>query len=238
MATAALWGFVANAPLLLGAAIGLRTRIADRVHGLLLAFAAGALISAVGVNLAVEALDAGAFSTLAAGLAVGAIVFVVGNVALERRIGRDRKVADGAAVAAGAIALGALLDGVPESAAIGISLAETGAPSVALIVAVAASGFPESVGAAHDARVAGQAPRTVLLTWGAIVVATTIACVAGSEFLTGGGEPIAFVKGIAAGAILAMLADTLIPEAYQHGGRAAGLVTVLGFAVALFLSGL
>ncbi len=237
MAAAALWGFVANASLLLGAAIGLRARISNRLHGLLLAFAAGALISAVGVNLAVEALDAGSFATLAAGLAAGAVVFVVGNLALERRIGRDRKVADGAAVAAGAIALGALLDGVPESAAIGISLTETGAPSVALIVAVAVSGFPESVGAAHDARLAGQSPSTVLLTWGAIIVATTVACVVGSELFAGGGEPIAFVKGIAAGAILAMLADTLVPEAYEHGGRAAGLVTVLGFAVALFLSG-
>lgn len=236
MATAALWGFLANASLLIGAVIGLRARIAPRVHGLLLAFAAGALISAVGVQLTVEALEAGSYTTLSLGLATGALVFVLGNLALERRLGRDKKVADGAAVAAGAIALGALLDGVPESAAIGISLAETGSPSVALIFAVAASGFPESVGAAHDARIGGQRARTVLMTWGGIIVATTLASIIGHELLAGGGEPIAFVKGIAAGAILAMLADTLIPEAYEHGGRAAGLVTVLGFTVSLLLA--
>lgn len=237
MATAAFWGLVSASSLLLGALVGLRVRLSDRVHGLLLAFGAGALISAVGVELAAEGLAEGSVLTLAGGLAVGACLFVGGNVLLERRgPGRERRVADGSAVAGGALALGALLDGVPESAAIGLGLAQGEGVGVALVAAVFLSNFPESVGAAHDARESGSRPAGVLWLWTGIVLACVVACVLGRALLGGGGEPVAFVQGLAAGGILAMLADTMIPEAYEHGGRAAGLVTVLGFTVALALS--
>lgn len=235
MLDAALWGLLASSSLLLGAVVGLRVRLSTRVHGLLLGFGAGALISAVGVELALDGLEQGSMTTLAAGLGLGGAVFVAGNLALERRTGRRGRVADGASLAAGALALGALLDGIPESAAIGLGLAQGDEVSVALVGAVFLSNFPESVGAAHDAREAGQSPGAVVRLWLLIVLACTLACVAGRELLTGGGEPVALVQGVAAGGILAMLADTMMPEAYEHGGRAAGLVTVLGFAIALAL---
>lgn len=236
MAAAALWGLLASSSLLIGALVGLRVRLSEHVHGLLLAFGAGALISAVGVELAAEGLAAGSLGALAGGLAIGALLFVGGNLLLERRGGRRRRVADGKTAAGGALALGALLDGVPESAAIGLGLAHGEGVGVALVAAVLLSNFPESVGAAHDARAGGARPAAVLRLWALIVVACVVASVLGRELLAGGGEPVTVVQGIAAGGILAMLADTMMPEAYEHGGRAAGLVTVLGFAVALALS--
>lgn len=237
MAAAALWGLISASSLLIGAIVGLRVRLSDRVHGLLLGFGAGALISAVGIELALEGLEEGSVLTLSAGLAVGACLFVGGNLLLERRgPGREARVADGASVAGGALALGALLDGVPESAAIGLGLAQGEGVGVALVAAVFLSNFPESVGAAHDAREAGARPGAVLRLWLGIVLCCVVACVLGRELLGGGGEPVTFVQGLAAGGILAMLADTMIPEAYEHGGRAVGLVTVLGFTVALALS--
>lgn len=236
MAAAALWGLLASSSLLVGALVGLRVRLSEHVHGLLLGFGAGALISAVGIELAAEGLAEGSLAALAGGLAVGALLFVGGNLLLERRGGRRRRVADGRTAAGGALALGALLDGVPESAAIGLGLARGEGVGAALVGAVLLSNFPESVGAAHDARAGGARPAAVLRLWGLIVVACVVASVLGRELLAGGGEPVAVVQGIAAGGILAMLADTMMPEAYEHGGRAVGLVTVLGFAVALALS--
>lgn len=236
MAAAALWGLISASSLLIGAIVGLRVRLSERVHGLLLGFGAGALISAVGVELAAEGLREGSVVTLAVGLGLGACLFVGGNVLLERRGARQPRVADGASIAGGALALGALLDGVPESAAIGLGLAQGEGVGVALVAAVFLSNFPESVGAAHDARRSGAAPAAVLRLWTGIVLACVVACVLGRELLGGGGEPVTLVQGLAAGGILAMLADTMIPEAYEHGGRAVGLVTVLGFTVALALS--
>lgn len=237
MAAAALWGLLASSSLLVGALVGLRVRLSERVHGLLLGFGAGALISAVGIELAAEGLAEGSLGALAGGLTVGALLFVGGNLLLERRGGRRRRVADGrTAAAGGALALGALLDGVPESAAIGLGLAHGEGVGVALLAAVLLSNFPESVGAAHDARAGGARPAAVLRLWALIVVACVVASVLGRELLAGGGEPVTVVQGIAAGGILAMLADTMMPEAYEHGGRAVGLVTVMGFAVALALS--
>ena len=135
-----------------------------------------------------------------------------------------------------ALVLGALLDGIPESAAIGISLLGGGGVGVAMVAAVFLSNIPESMSATTGLKASGRSAGWILRLWALVVAASTLAAVAGYALLGGASEEtVAFIQTFAAGAILTMLADTMMPEAVEHAGRLVGLLTVLGFAVAFFL---
>jgi zinc transporter, ZIP family len=136
-----------------------------------------------------------------------------------------------------ALVLGALLDGIPESAAIGISLLGGGGVGVAMVAAVFLSNIPESMSATTGLKASGRSTGWILGLWALVVGASTLASVAGYALLGGASEEtVAFIQTFAAGAILTMLADTMMPEAVEHAGRLVGLLTVLGFAVAFFIS--
>ena len=240
MSEAVLWGVVAASSLVAGALVGGLIRIPQRSIGLLMGFGAGALISAVSFDLADEALSAGGADSLAVGLAVGALSYYLGDRALESagRHGRRRR-PHGADAEAGATALllGALLDGIPEQAAIGLGLATGGQVGAALVAAVFISNVPESLASAEAMRQAGRPRSHVVRLWGAVGLVCVGATVLGYLVLEGvSGNVQGAVQGFAAGAILVMLTDAMIPEALKHGGRTTGLVTVLGFAVAVLLS--
>jgi ZIP family zinc transporter len=228
-----LWGVISCSSLIVGAVIGLKVKTRPQVTGLLLGFGAGALISAVSFELAAEALHVGGTDSLAAGLAAGAATYFVGSRLLGRRHGTHP-----AASGTGALlALGALLDGVPESAALGLTLTQGGGVSVALLAAIFISNLPESAGSATIMRKGGSGDREVLGLWLGVAAAGVVACVLGFVLLDGASDNIvAAVQAFAAGAILTMLVDTMIPEATKTGGDKTGLATVLGFAVALLLS--
>ena len=151
---------------------------------------------------------------------------------------RVAKAASGAAASSGlALVLGALLDGIPESAAIGISLIGGGGVGVAMVAAVFLSNIPESMSATTGLKASGRSTGWILGLWALVVAASTVASVLGYALLGGASqETVAFIQTFAAGAILTMLADTMMPEAVEHAGRLVGLLTVLGFAVAFFLS--
>lgn len=233
-----MWGVVANSSLLLGAVIGVRAPLSQRTIGLCLALGAGALISALSFELAEDALERGGVGALAVGLAVGALGFFAGNAVVERRGARARMSPDHeGSGAAGGLALGALLDGIPESAALGMTLVTGGEVGLALVAAIFLSNIPESLASAANMRMGGSSARHVLLLWLAIASVCVVACLLGytvlgnaSESLSGG------ILAFAAGAVLAMLSETMFPEAYEHGGQAVGLVTVFGFALALLIS--
>jgi ZIP family zinc transporter len=200
-------------------------------------FGAGALISAVAYELAPEAAQGDAPVTL--GLALGALTFFGGDWLIDRRGGEQRKSIDSEAQAGAgqAIFLGTLLDGVPESLVLGMGLAQGGAAGLSFLVAVFVSNLPEAMAATSSMRDAGQSHRTILAMWLALVVASGVAAALG--FLVSSQVPGVegdFVQAFAAGAILTMLADTMMPEAFEHGGRAVGLVTVLGFVVSAALT--
>ena len=250
MLEAAWWGFVGGASLLLGAVLALVLTMGHRVIGLVMAFGAGVLISAAAFELTEEAYRSGGGAAAVLGLVAGSAAFFAGDLLIDRRGGHRRKspVHGGvrhpeveSAVAVGAssglaLVLGALLDGVPESAAIGISLLDGGAVGAAMVAAVFLSNIPESMSATTGLRASGRSARWILGLWSLVVVASTVASLLGYGLL--GGAPagtVAFIQTFAAGAILTMLADTMMPEAVEHSGRLVGLLTVMGFAVAFLI---
>lgn len=228
-----MWGTVACSSLVIGAVIGLKVDGGNRAIGLLLGFGAGALISAVSFELAEEALDLGGTDALAAGLAAGAATYFFGSRALGRQHGKHPATGGVGAM----LALGALLDGVPESAALGLTLTGGGGVSVALLGAIFISNLPESIGSSAIMRTGGARSGQIIGLWLGVAIAGIVACVLGFVLLDGASSNVvAAVQAFAAGAILTMLVDTMIPEATKTGGDKTGLATVLGFAVALLLS--
>ncbi|MDE9364441.1 ZIP family zinc transporter [Luteipulveratus sp. YIM 133132] len=275
MLSAAWWGFVGGASLLLGAVLAVMVRVPRKVIGTVMAFGAGVLVSAVAFELTEEAYRDGGGTPAVIGLLAGSVVYFVGDWAVDRHGGHRRKSpvhggiradarsaphtgsaeerpsqpaapssgsgsgSGGSAASAGGLALvlGALLDGIPESAAIGISLLGGQGVGVAMVAAVFLSNIPESLSATTGLKAAGRSTRWILGLWSGVVVASVLAAVAGHTLLGGASpETVAVIQTFAAGAILTMLADTMMPEATEHAGRVVGLFTVLGFVIAFFVS--
>lgn len=232
---AGLWGLVAASTLVIGAAVGVGARIPRRWVALVMGFGAGALISALAFDLAEEAFARGGTFLTAVGLGAGALAFVGGNIALKRRNRKERRAVT--ATGGPALVLGALLDGIPESVVLGATLIGGAGVSLSLMAAIAISNVPEGVAGARDLSDEGRSRRSIIGLWLAVAVASGIAAGLGNALLTDASPGIvAFVQAFAGGAILTMLADTMMPEAFESGGDAVGLATVLGFAVAFLLS--
>ena len=242
MSAAFAWGAVAASSLLIGSALALLFRVGGRLLGLILAFGAGVLISAVAYELVEDAFtvsDGGVW--VGVGLAAGAVVYFVGDELIDRQGGDKRKSMGGEQEegTALAIVLGTVLDGIPESVVIGLTLLEGGSVGVAMLVAVFLSNLPEAIGATSGLAIAGWRRWRILGLWGLVVLASGLASLAGYALLDNASpDTIAFVLAFAGGAILTMLAETMIPEAYLRGGKAVGLVTTLGFGVAFAVSAL
>jgi len=234
VAEAAFWGFVGGAALLIGAAVGLRFSVPERLLGAIMAFGAGVLISAVSFDLTGEAYDTGGADAAAGGLAAGALTFFVVSHMLQRRQERT----GGSEGQALPLVVGAILDGIPESAAIGISLLDPGGVSVAVVVAVFLSNIPESLSASAEMR-GSRSGSFILGMWVIVAVVSSLAAAIGYGALGGAGDNLrGFINAFAAGAILTMLADSMIPEAFRHERRslATGLITTFGFALAALLT--
>lgn len=236
---AAFWGFVGGASLLIGALLGIYAGVSQRIIAIVMALGAGVLISSVAFELMDEAYRLGGFDAASFGMLAGAVVFFVADRLVNYAGGKHRKRSGGQQEggSGAAIAIGALLDGIPESAAIGISLIEGGGISAALVAAVFLSNVPEGLSAAAGMKKAGHSTVRILGLWGGVVAASTVAALFGYLFLDGVSENlVAAIQAFAAGAILTMLASTMMPEAYEEGGEAVGLVTTVGFLLAFILS--
>jgi zinc transporter, ZIP family len=239
MGEAALWGAVGASSLFLGAVVGLALPIPRRIIGLVLGFGAGTLISALTFELTEEAFRLGGADAVALGLAAGALTYYFGNLVIERRGARNRMSSTGeqAGSSGSALLLGAVLDGIPESAVIGITLLEGGTVGVAVLAAVFLSNLPEGLSASTGMKKSGSSPAHVLAVWGIVVVASALSAALGYGLLDGAsGNTVGFIQAFAGGAVLTMLVDTMVPEAHKRGGNTVGLVTVLGFALAYLLS--
>jgi ZIP family zinc transporter len=232
MLSAVGWGALAASSLVLGAILGVARSWPDRAVGVVLGFGAGALISSVAFELAEEGLATSGPTEVAIGLALGAAAYFLANRAVARIGGRSSRSTAGLPMA-----LGALLDGIPEQAVLGIGLASGGGVGIALLVAIFVSNLPESIGSATAMRAAGEARRPIVVLWLAVGLACTLATVVGYGVAGLVGPSVrSVVDGFAAGALLVMLVDSMVPEARQKAGDWAGLATVLGFAVAAALS--
>jgi len=225
VAAALGWGALAASSLVVGALIGLARPWPRRVVGLVLGFGAGALISAVSFELAEEGVKLAGAMPVAIGLGVGAITYYLAAA-------RVASMGGGAA-----LALGAFLDGIPEQMVLGIGLAGGASVSAGLLAAIFVSNLPEAIGGATDMRRQMHSRRQVALNWIGIALLCALATVVGYALADAASDELeAGINGFAAGALLVMLVDSMIPEATEQAGRSTGLVTALGFAVAAGLS--
>lgn len=248
MVSAFLWGALAASSLVVGGLIAMRYQLSRRALGLIMAFGAGVLISAVAFDLVLEAHTTSAGNGgVGLGLFLGCGAFFVGDLIIDGLGGADRKAikrsggqacsssgqTDGSGLA---IVLGIILDGIPESAVLGLTILLNGTVSAAFLIAVFLSNLPEAMAATAGLINSGWSKGRALGLWLLVMAVSGLAAAAGYGMLqNASNRTVATVMAFAAGAILTMLADTMMPEAFEHAGRLAGLLTTLGFAVAFLI---
>jgi zinc transporter, ZIP family len=236
MVEAVLWGGVAAASLLVGFFLAGRG-LSNRRVGIVMGFGAGALISAIAYELVPESALSGWQSIVA--FLIGALSFYVGDWIVDRQGGADRKsLTEGQEASSGsAIYIGTLLDNIPESLILGMGISLGGAVNLAFLVAVFVSNIPEGLAGTISLEAAGRSHRKVFWMW-ASMVAISALC-AGLGYLIIRWLPAAdghIAQAFAAGAMLTMIADAMIPEAFKHGGKLVGIFTVFGFLTAAILA--
>ena len=241
MTEAILYGLAASSALVIGGAVGAYWRAPKQLTGILLAFASGALISALAFELFEEAFHLGGAVRSGLGLLAGAAVFVGVDTALDKRVAHPKEDERGTVKQASRRGVGlpllaaVTLDGVPENTALGVSLVE--GASLTLLVAIFFSNLPESLVGAAAMREEGRSPGFAIAIWGAAAVLLAAAVVIGRVPLEGAShELLAFLLSFAGGAVLASLADTLMPEAFEHGRPLNAFSTAAGFFLSFVLA--
>ena len=241
---ATFWGFFSGAALVLGAAVGYFARVPGRVIAGIMAFGSGVLISALSFELMEEAFKQAGLTATATGFLLGALIYAGANRLLaiwgakHRKRSGSQQPAEAEQGGSGvAIAVGALLDGIPESIAIGLSILHGGAVSVATVAAIFLSNLPEGLSSSAGMRHVGRSAAYVFGVWTAIAIACGLSSLAGyAVFGTFSPFIVALTTAVAAGAMLTMIVDTMIPEAFAETHNWAGLIAVLGFLISFLLT--
>jgi ZIP family zinc transporter len=244
MGEAFVWGTVAGGSLVVGGVVALRVALTRRMVGLIMAFGAGVLLSAVAYELVHEAFETSAGDGgVAVGLLAGSVVFFGAEKLIDRFVAEvpdeSQDLAGRAKQVGRAIVLGIILDGIPESLVLGLTVLEAGTVSAALLVAVFLSNLPEAIAATIALTRAGRNPTMIMRFWILVALGFGVTSLLGYVVLDSASpRTVAFVLAFAGGAVLTMLANTMMPEALHHGGKLAGLLTTVGFALAFAISSL
>lgn len=237
MLNAFLWGLVANSSLLLGGLLGLSITFEKRTLGIIMAFGAGTLFSAVAYELMLDSVKISLGTGVTAfGFLFGAAVFFSCDKLIEKFGAGNRKSISATQPSnlAAPLVLAIILDGIPESTVVGLSILQGGTVSIAMLIAVFLSNLPEAIASTTGMKAGSWSPKKILLLWLLIAVVCAFASALGYALLGNASEFwVAFIKAFAAGAILMMLANTMMPEAFNHGGKLTGVFTVLGFALSV-----
>lgn len=238
MFAAATWGAIAAISLVMGALLTMRFQLSNVAIGAVMGFGSGALISSIAYELVPESALGGG-SGMAIAFVLGALTFFGSDWVVDRIGGKQRKSIAGKQEngSGTAIFMGTLLDGIPESLILGIGLATGGAISVAFLMAVFVSNVPEGIAGTKSLLNVGHSKRKVLSMWAWLVIASALA--SGLGFALVKSFPAVdghYAQAFAAGAVLTMLADVMMPEAFEHGGKWVGLLATLGFLTAAILS--
>ena len=239
-----MWGLLGASSLMLGAAVAFLIRLPERITTGIMAFGCGVLISAVAYDLLQDGFQEGGIWPIVAGAIGGSVAYTVADWLVSRNGGQDRKRSGSQQKKRGeggglAIAVGSLLDGIPESVVLGVGLLAGNGVSTAIFAAIFLSNFPEGLSSAAGMKTAGRSKVYVFGLWAIIVVLSGLASLAGAALL-GGASPklLATVNAVAAGALLTMIVNTMIPEAVAGEHKATGLLAVAGLLVAFSLSNL
>ena len=234
--TAAGAGLLAGGALFVGALIAWFVNVPPRVVASVMAFGAGVLISALAFDLVGEAMAESGLWPTVSGFAVGAVVYVGVNVLLDRLNARNKKGSSEGPGTGTGIAVGALLDGVPESMVLGLSMLGGQGVSIPILTAVIISNLPEGLSSTAELKAAGRKPRFVFALWGGIALAAAISSLLGFTILADAPvELTGFITSLAAGAMLAMISDTMIPDAFRKAHNYTGLLATLGFLTSLVI---
>ena len=238
MMQALLWGAVAGGALLFGALVGYYVKLPKVLSSSIMAFGIGVLISALAFDLMTEAFDVGGLWAAIAGFSAGAALYAVANLALSMPGARHRKRSAGSGGGASlAIAIGSLLDDIPESAAIGMSLLGGEGVALVTVIAIFLSNIPEGLSSSIGMKAEGKTARYVFSLWGGIAAMCAISALLGYTTI-GAMSPfwVGAATAVAAGAILVMLVDTMVPEAFEDIHALSGIIAAAGFLFALSLS--
>lgn len=213
-----------------GALLGVAWKPPAGVLAVALAFASGALLTAVAVDLMAESFATGGIPISGAGILAGSLVFVVVDTWLDRRMGSEPT--------GNELLAAVVLDGVPENLALGIALlAGSGSEALPLLVGIVSSNFPEALGSAAKLREQDRDAGSILKMWGATAALLAVALLAGNLALRGADDAVrGMLLSFAGGAVLASLADTLMPTAYRDGGPLVAFATVAGFFLTFVLA--
>lgn len=241
MLQAILYGSVSGLALVIGAVAGLFINFRQKVIAGFMAFGSGVLICALTFGLMEEAFKHGGFDAVIIGFISGGVLFILGDYALHYYGGRRHKrrqfLSPGKSSDGAAITLGTVFDGIPESVGLGVALFAGQGTGLLLLAGIILSNFPEGISSISGLIKEGFSKQRILLIWSSVALIVAATTVLSYLFLREIDPNILGVlESFAAGAILAMLADTMMPEAYEEGGFLIGLATVLGFLLAFIIS--
>jgi len=231
------WGLLATSSLIVGGLIAIRFSSSKRTLGIIMAFGAGTLISAISYELIFEAVTLAKGSGFPAfGFFMGAFTFYFSDKLIDK-LGAGNHMDIEASQSSRLVipmVLAIILDGIPESIVIGLGIFEGGTASLAMLVAVFISNLPEAIAGTTGMKASGWGRRKIIFFWIFIALVCAGSTVAGYSLFSNASERwLAFIQAFAGGAILMMLSNSMMPEAYEHGGKLAGVFTVLGFFVSV-----
>lgn len=240
MLNAAVWGGIAGSAVFLGAVIGILFNIRKKVIGYIMAFGTGILIGAASFELLQESLELGGIKVSSIGFILGALLFTVIDILISKSGGSQRKRSKKRDKHSGlAIFIGTIIDAIPESVIIGISLLEENSVSILLVIAIFISNFPEGLSSSVGLKKNGYSSFKILLLWSLVLILSILSSLCGfTLFKSASKAVIAMIGAFAAGGVVSMVSSTMMPEAYEEGGPVVGFIAALGLFISLVLTNL